>query len=118
MKNYPKASIIRKKEQAFLKGLKPFLSKQYSYMIVGNKGFNNDRFIRCCQEHALGHLIRTTLNRAISLGECKGCMYEVLSEDRTYQLSILLWKKDKIMRRCLNEKDTRYMVLVDTLNIL
>jgi len=41
----------KKMELAFIKGLRHVLSKKYSYVIVADRGFGNDRFIKTCKDN-------------------------------------------------------------------
>ncbi len=40
-----------KMEEAFIKGLRHVLSKKYSYVIVADRGFGNNRFANLCKEN-------------------------------------------------------------------
>lgn len=61
MRNYPKKKdkiSLRKMETAFLKELKHLLSKKYSYIIVGDRGFGNTNIIDICKELSFDYILR------------------------------------------------------------
>lgn len=49
MRSYPKRKgqmDQKKMEKAFIKGLSHILSKKYKYIIVADRGFGNERFVK------------------------------------------------------------------------
>ena len=49
-------------ELAFIKGLKHVLSDKYSYLIVADRGFGNQRFTKLCLDNGFDYLIRVKGN--------------------------------------------------------
>jgi transposase len=67
---YPKRKNIldlKKMEEAFIKGLRHILSKQYKYVIVADRGFGNERFARFCEENNFEYVLRVASNRKIKI---------------------------------------------------
>lgn len=61
MRSYPKRkgqSDQKTLERAFLKELRHLLSKKYSYTIVADRGFGNDRFAQLCHENGFNFVLR------------------------------------------------------------
>ena len=71
---YPKTKDkldLKKMEEAFIKGLRHVLSKQYRYVIVADPGFGNQRFANLCKENNFEYVLRIQSNRKIKIDEKK-----------------------------------------------
>lgn len=85
-------------ERAFLKCLKNFLSKKYSYIIVGDRGFGNERIVNCCKKFGYEYLL--IINPAIKVEcEAKEIFLSDIKGDKSLELKIISWKRD--IRSCL-----------------
>jgi hypothetical protein len=70
MRNYPKRKNQmdqKKMELAFFKGLRHILPKNFSYVIVGDRGFGNLRTIETCEKLGFGYVFRNRSNLIIEL---------------------------------------------------
>ncbi len=68
MRNYPKrkGTLDQKKmEEAFIKGLRHVLPKKYTYTIVADRGFGNDRFLSLCESNGFNYVIRLKSDRNV-----------------------------------------------------
>jgi len=112
MRNYPKRKYQydhKKMEMAFLKGLKHALSKKYSYVIVADRGFGNERFISLCQEIGFEYLIRITPNLKISCNNQEGIMESMCNDDGIYDCEVTNWKKRMTLYKSSNEQGEWYL---------
>lgn len=108
MRNYPKRKYQydhKKMEMAFLKGLKHVLSKKYSYVIVADRGFGNERFISLCEEIGFEYLIRITPNLKISCNDKEGIMELICNDDGIYDCEVANWKKTMTLYKSSNEQN-------------
>lgn len=113
MRNYPKASDQydhKKMEKAFIKGLRHVLSKKYTYVIVGDRGFGNQRFISVLEENGFDYLIRLTPNMLVKTDVGNRLMEDVCRLDKSYKLQIVNWQKDANLYRCSNHKGSWYLI--------
>jgi hypothetical protein len=98
MRKYPRKKNQMsqvKMEQAFIKGLRHVLSKNYKYIIVADRGFGNDRFANLCQENNFDYVLRINPNliiehnnQRINLNTIKG--------SETFKVKAVSWQKDVI----------------------
>jgi len=88
IRRYPvrKDMIDQKRmEKAFLKCLKNFLSKKYSYIIVADRGFGNERIVNYCKEFGYEYLLR--INSAIKVEyENKEIFLSAIKGDKSLKL--------------------------------
>lgn len=112
MRRYPvrKNMIDQKRmEKAFLKCLKNFLSKKYNYIIVGDRGFGNERIINYCKEFGYEYLLR--VNPAIKVeDENKEMFLSDIKGNKSLELKMISWKKD--IRVFVSEKDGQTWYLI------
>jgi hypothetical protein len=112
MRNYPKRKgqyDHKKMEKAFLKGLKHLLSKKYSYVIVADRGFGNERFLNACEDAGFEYLIRATPNLKVQYKEQEGIMEHICVDDGTYEVRVVNWKKNMMFYKASNEKGSWYL---------
>lgn len=117
MRNYPlsKNSYDHKKmELAFLKGLKHGLSKKYQYVIVADRGFGNERFIKNCEECGFEYLLRLQPNMSISHNGKNGLMQNIVSECGKFLVHIKKWDKEIEVYR--NEQNKKQWYLASNIN--
>jgi transposase len=113
MRNYPKTrgSYDHKRmEMAFLKGLRHILSKKYTYIIVADRGFSNERFMRLCDDNGFDFMIRTTPNLTVKHGQQKGIMEHICQHDGAYAVEIVSWKKSATLYKTSNNKGSWYLL--------
>jgi transposase len=113
MRNYPKMSEKynhKKMEMAFIKGLKHVLSKKYSYVIVSDRGFSNNRFISVLEENGFDYLIRMTPNMIVKSDMGEGLMDEICQLDKEYKVRIVNWKREANIYRCSNSKGSWHLI--------
>ncbi|GHT98837.1 hypothetical protein FACS1894126_4690 [Alphaproteobacteria bacterium] len=70
MRSYPKRkgqNDQKKMEKAFLKQLRHLLSKKYTYTIVADRGFGNDKFATLCLENDFDYVLRKCDNLNIEV---------------------------------------------------
>ena len=112
MRNYPTRKYQydhKKMEMAFLKGLKHALSKQYDYVIVADRGFGNERFLRICQGLGFEYLIRATPNLKINHDGQVGIMADICTDDGSYDLMIMHWQQTLRVYKISNTKGSWYL---------
>lgn len=81
IRRYPKRknqNSQTKMELAFIKGLKHVLSKKYSYLIVADRGFGNQRFTKLCLDNGFDYLIRIKGNLLIKFNDKKALKIDKL----------------------------------------
>jgi len=103
MRNYPKKKgqyDHKKMELAFLKALKHILSKHYSFVIVADRGFANNRFLENCEECNFDYLIRTNTYFNIATEDNKTkSMEKALKENGKYNVNIKKWNKNYFIHK-------------------
>lgn len=113
MRNYPKVKNQydhKKMEKAFIKGLRHILSKKYNYVIVADRGFGNDRFLKILEENDFKYLIRITPNLRVKQNGNEGIMDKICKGDGCYNIEIIAWEKTTDLYRCSNEKGIWYLL--------
>jgi len=112
MRRYPvrKDMIDQKRmERAFLKCLKNFLSKKYNYIIVGDRGFGNERIVSYCKEFGYEYLLR--INPTIKVkDEKREMMLNDLKGNNSLELKIISWKQN--VKIITSEKDGKIWYLI------
>jgi transposase len=115
MRNYPQKKDQydhKKMELAFIKGLRHILSKKYSYVIVADRGFGNDRFIKACNDNGFDYLIRTTADFKVkNEHDGEGIVKNLALKDGTYTFQALTWQKKITLHKVSkNKKDEWYLL--------
>ena len=112
MRKYPKKknqiSQI-KMEQAFVKGLRHILSKKYSYVIVADRGFGNDRFATLCTENNFDYVLRLNSNLSLKRNN-KKINLKTLKQDEVFTAQVINWKKDVNITICSKGKKIWYLM--------
>jgi transposase len=91
MRNYPKKKgqyDQKKMELAFIRALKHNLSNQYQYIILADRGFGNERFIKLCEEAGFDYLIRLEPNLKVNYKGQTGIMSNLLKQNGKYEVEI------------------------------
>lgn len=108
MRNYPdrKGSYDHKNmEMAFLKALKHILSKRFSYIIVADRGFGNDRFIGLCEKVGFDYMIRLEPNMLIESDSGNGIMENAIRGAGVYDIKVKRWSRN--LRIFMNRKNSK-----------
>lgn len=116
MRRYPvrKDMIDQKRmERAFLKCLKNFLSKKYNYIIVGDRGFGNERIVNYCKEFGYEYLLRITPSVKIE-HEKKEMILSEIKGNKNLICRIVNWKKD--IKVFTSEKDGQNWYLITNIS--
>ncbi|GHU20569.1 hypothetical protein FACS189472_12120 [Alphaproteobacteria bacterium] len=88
MRSYPKRkgqNDQKKMEKAFLKQLRHLLSKKYTYIIVADRGFGNDRFATLCLENDFDYVLRKCDNLNIEVDGNKLNLKDFSGETRKFK---------------------------------
>jgi hypothetical protein len=96
IRKYPKKQgqyDHKKLEGSFIRALRHYLPKRYKYVILADRGFGNERFIKLCEEAKFEYLIRLEPNLKIAYKGQKGIMSKQLRRSGSYQVEVLTWKK-------------------------
>lgn len=112
MRRYPvrKDMVDQKRmERAFLKCLKNFLSKQYHYIIVADRGFGNERIANYCKEFGYEYLLRITPNIKIKYEE-KEVLLSDIKGNKSFETRVIAWKSD--IKFFVSEKDNQTWYLI------
>lgn len=118
IRKYPKKKgqyDHKKMEGAFIRALRHYLSEQYTYVIVADRGFGNKRFIELCEESGFGYLIRLEPNLKITHQGQTGIMSKQLRRNGTFTVEILTWQKTIQLFR--NHQRGQVWYLVSNLNL-
>lgn len=113
MRNYPQRKNQynhKKMEEAFLKGLKHALSKKFTYVILADRGFGNNRFLSLCEQVGFDYLIRITPNMKVKCNEKEGVMDSLCSMDGAYNVKIVEWDRAVAAYRASSEKGAWYLL--------
>ena len=96
MRRYPKRKNMTnliKMEEAFIKGLRHCLNKQYQYVIVADRGFGNARFMSLCQENNLEYIVRICGDLKIEYG-AKNKLNEIKYSKTLTSIFVPSWNRD------------------------
>jgi hypothetical protein len=97
MRSYPKRkgqSDQKKMESAFMKELRHILSKKYSYTIVADRGFGNDRFAHLCQKCGFDYVLRICENLNITIDGNSLNLKNFCGTNSKIKAHVLAWNKD------------------------
>ena len=112
IRRYPvrKDMIDQKRmERAFLKCLKNFLSKNYKYIIVADRGFGNERIVNYCKEFGYEYLLR--INPLIKVEyEKKEVMLNSVKGNKALTVRIVGWKQN--IKTFIAEKNGKSWYLI------
>lgn len=98
MRNYPKRSGSmdqKKMEAAFIKGLRHVLSKKYTYVIVADRGFGNDRFSKACIHAGFDYLLRINDNLGLTIDEKETNLNTFAGSTFDITANVNSWKKSE-----------------------
>lgn len=97
MRSYPKRkgqSDQKALERAFLKELRHLLSKKYSYTIVADRGFGNDRFAQLCHENGFDFVLRICENLNLKIGDKCLNLKSLSGETKKFRAYVFSWDKE------------------------
>ena len=107
MRNYPKKKGTMsqiKMEEAFIKGLRHVLSKNYQYIIIADRGFGTKRFANFCTKSGFDYVLRINSNLNIKEGDKKSNLKDRLGDEK-FTATVISWKEEKyITIRCKDKK--------------
>jgi len=112
MRKYPRKKNQMsqiKMEEAFIKGLRHVLSKNYDYIIVADRGFGNDRFANLCKENNFDYVLRINPNLIINHNNQK-INLNTIKEDKIFKAQAVSWKKDINLTVCTKDKQIWYLM--------
>jgi len=113
MRNYPKKKgqySQKKMEAAFIQALRSYLSRQYRYVLLADRGFGNDRFITLCETFDFDYIIRVEPNLKISYQARTGIMSTILNRNGKFSVEILAWNKTVTLVRNKIKKSVWFIV--------
>lgn len=113
MRRYPKKKgqyDQKKMEKAFIEALKHDLSKQYRYVIVADRGFGNERFLKLCEVAGFEYLIRLEPNLKIRYKNQEGIMSKVIKKRGKFEVEILNWERTETLLRNQEKGQVWYLV--------
>jgi hypothetical protein len=99
MRSYPKRkgqNDQKKMEKAFLKELRHLLSKKYTYTIVADRGFGNDRFATWCLENDFDYVLRKCEDLNIEVDGNKMNLKDFSGKTQKIKAYVSAWKKETI----------------------
>ena len=115
MRKYPKKKNQMsqiKMEEAFIKGLRHVLSKKYSYVIVADRGFGNNRFANLCKENNFDYVLRINPNLIIEYDNQKINLNSI-KEDKIFKAKSVSWKRELNLTICTQDKQIWYLMSSD-----
>jgi hypothetical protein len=111
-RKYPKKKgemSHKKMEEAFIKGLAHVLSKKYSYVIVADRGFGNQRFADLCKKNGFEYVLRINENLIIEVGgETKNLKER--NNDEEFDGYVVAWKETHHFTIASNRDKTWYLL--------
>lgn len=114
MRNYPKKKDQynhKKMEMAFIKGLRHVLSTKYSYVIVGDRGFGNQRFAKLCTENGFEYVLRMNTNLTIKVD---GEEMSLKEKNRTEEFTAYVKYWRELKNFSIVEKDGKMWYLMSS----
>jgi transposase len=97
MRSYPKRkgqSDQKKMERAFLRELRHVLSKKYTYTIVADRGFGNDRFAQLCVEFGFDYVLRVRDNLNLTIKDNRFNLKDFLGQNKSFTAQVCAWNRE------------------------
>jgi hypothetical protein len=97
MRSYPKRkgqSDQKKMERAFLRELRHVLSKKYTYTIVADRGFGNDRFAQLCVEFGFNYVLRIRDNLNLTIGNSQLNLKDFSGQNKSFTAHVCAWERE------------------------
>jgi len=86
-------------ELAFIRALKHNLSNQYHYIILADRGFGNERFIKRCESAGFDYIIRLEPNLKNNYKGQMGIISNLLKQNGKHEVEMLAWNEKVIIFR-------------------
>ena len=102
LRNYPKKKgqyNQKKMESAFIQALRYYLPYQYHYVIVADRGFGNDRFIKTCEAVGFDYVIRLEPNLKVNHNGQVGILSTLLNGNGQFEVTLLAWNRTVTLLR-------------------
>jgi hypothetical protein len=112
MRSYPKRkgqSDQKKMERAFMKELRHVLSKKYTYAIVADRGFGNDRFAQLCKENGFDYVLRICENLNIRIGDTMLNLKDFLGKNTKFRAYVPAWNREANFEIKTENKSTWFL---------
>lgn len=114
MRSYPKNKgqhDQKKLESSFMRELRHLLSKRYSYTIVADRGFGNDRFAELCIQNGFDFTlrIRDNLNIKVDGKACK--LSDYAGKNIKIKAHVFAWEKDVDIEVCTEKGSSWFLLL-------
>jgi len=97
MRAYPKSkgqNDQKKMEKAFLRELRHLLSKKYTYTIVADRGFGNNRFAQLCLEFGFNYVLRICENINICIDDNMLNLKDFSGQNTSFKAYVCTWNRE------------------------
>jgi hypothetical protein len=114
MRAYPKRKgqhNQKKHESSFIRALRHLLPKKYSYIIVSDRGFGNDRFARLCADKGFDYALRLNENLNIRIGDKAYNLSDFDGKNAKFSAYVLSWEKEVEFEVHTENKSTWFLML-------
>ena len=114
MRSYPKRKgqhNQKKLEFSFISGLRHLLSKKYTYTIVSDRGFGNDRFAQLCINKGFDYVLRLNENLNIKVGDKVCNLNDFEGKDAKFTAKVLRWEREVNFEIHTENKSTWFLML-------
>jgi hypothetical protein len=112
MRAYPKRKgqcSLKNMESAFMNELKHILSKKYTYTIVADRGFGNDRFAQLCRDNNFDYVLRISEDLRIKIDDNILNLKDFSGQNTKFTAHVLAWDKDANFEIKTEKKSTWFL---------
>jgi hypothetical protein len=114
MRAYPKRKgqhDQKKHESSFVRALRHLLPKKYSYTIVSDRGFGNDRFAELCADKGFDYVLRVNENLNVRIGD-KACnLSDFKGKNEKFSAYVFAWEKEVEFEIHTENESTWFLLL-------
>ncbi len=114
MRAYPKRKAQhnqKKLEASFIRALRHLLPKKYTYTIVSDRGFGNDRFAQLCLDKGFDYVLRLNENLNIRIGDKVCNLSDFDEKNAKFTAHVFTWKKEVHFEIHTENKSTWFLML-------
>jgi hypothetical protein len=114
MRAYPKRKgqyDQKKLESSFIRALRHLLPKKYTYTIVSDRGFGNDRFAQLCADKGFDFVLRLNENLNVQIGDKVCNLSDFYGENAKFTAHVFKWKKEVHFEVHTENKSTWFLML-------
>ncbi|MDR0968012.1 MAG: transposase, partial [Holosporaceae bacterium] len=100
----------KKHESSFIRALRHLLPKKYSYTIVSDRGFGNDRFAELCADKGFDYVLRVNENLNVRIGDKVCNLSDFKGKNEKFSAYVFAWEKEVEFEVHTENESTRFLM--------